>query len=254
MLLQLKEVGKRVNFIKRSLATLDSQIGHLQDLSVLTVDTLKALTAQRASEASKVHNQINRELSVSKNLVPRPLDTPSQPQGPALLKRSTGAGLGPSHQQGGASVADSLFRGGASVTDSLFRGGAWNASRKLGLEAEPGVSDATLSPPELRLGGRPLDEGGPPSPAEDPQNTPTPSSLPWAAKFFVGPPSPVGHKGVLPESFSLEFGAFVGEFGGAVGVRSTFMSFALLTFNSTHASYQYTLSSSLRFVLNGGIL
>uniref|UniRef100_A0A672SBN6 non-specific serine/threonine protein kinase n=1 Tax=Sinocyclocheilus grahami TaxID=75366 RepID=A0A672SBN6_SINGR len=70
MCVQLKEVGNKVNFIKRSLHTLDSQIGHLQDLSALTVDTLKALTAQRASEASKVHNQITRELSVSKNLGP----------------------------------------------------------------------------------------------------------------------------------------------------------------------------------------
>uniref|UniRef100_A0A672JQM2 non-specific serine/threonine protein kinase n=1 Tax=Salarias fasciatus TaxID=181472 RepID=A0A672JQM2_SALFA len=70
MCLQLKEVGNKVNFIKRSLHTLDSQIGHLQDLSALTVDTLKTLTAQRASEASKVHNQITRELSLSKNVVP----------------------------------------------------------------------------------------------------------------------------------------------------------------------------------------
>ncbi|XP_061078550.1 transient receptor potential cation channel subfamily M member 7-like [Conger conger] len=200
MLQQLKEVGKRVNFIKRSLTTLDSQIGHLQDLSVLTVDTLKGLSAQRASEACQVHNQITRELSVSKNLGPRPLDMPSQPQGPALLRRSTAAGLGPSLQQGGAGVADSLFRGGARDT-----------SRRRGPEAEPGVSDTALSPPELRLGGRPLDEGRPPSPAEGTQNSATPSSLPWAAKFFAGPPSPVGHKGVLPESFSLEFGAFVGH-------------------------------------------
>uniref|UniRef100_A0AAY5EAY3 non-specific serine/threonine protein kinase n=1 Tax=Electrophorus electricus TaxID=8005 RepID=A0AAY5EAY3_ELEEL len=74
MSIQLKEVGNRVNFIKRSLHSLDSQIGHLQDLSALTVDTLKALTAQRASDASKVHNQITRELSLSKNLVPGVVD------------------------------------------------------------------------------------------------------------------------------------------------------------------------------------
>ncbi|KFW82245.1 Transient receptor potential cation channel subfamily M member 7, partial [Manacus vitellinus] len=56
MCIQIKEVGDRVNYIKRSLQSLDSQIGHLQDLSALTVDTLKTLTAQKASEASKVHN------------------------------------------------------------------------------------------------------------------------------------------------------------------------------------------------------
>uniref|UniRef100_A0A7N8XUM5 non-specific serine/threonine protein kinase n=1 Tax=Mastacembelus armatus TaxID=205130 RepID=A0A7N8XUM5_9TELE len=68
MCFQLKEVGNKVNFIKRSLHTLDSQIGHLQDLSALTVDTLKTLSAQRVSEDSKVHHQITRELSISKNV------------------------------------------------------------------------------------------------------------------------------------------------------------------------------------------
>ncbi|KAK2853598.1 hypothetical protein Q5P01_006259 [Channa striata] len=70
MCLQLREVGHRVNFIRHSLHTLDSQIGHLQDLSALTVDTLKTLSAQRASEDSKIHNQITWELSLSKNVIP----------------------------------------------------------------------------------------------------------------------------------------------------------------------------------------
>ncbi|KAK2919823.1 hypothetical protein Q8A73_002027 [Channa argus] len=70
MCLQLREVGNRVNFIKHSLHTLDFQIGHLQDLSALTVDTLKTMSAQRASEDSRVHNQITQEISLSKNLVP----------------------------------------------------------------------------------------------------------------------------------------------------------------------------------------
>uniref|UniRef100_A0A672SAI3 non-specific serine/threonine protein kinase n=1 Tax=Sinocyclocheilus grahami TaxID=75366 RepID=A0A672SAI3_SINGR len=87
MCVQLKEVGNKVNFIKRSLHTLDSQIGHLQDLSALTVDTLKALTAQRASEASKVHNQITRELSVSKNLGP---DVTGHSKSSALVRCSVG--------------------------------------------------------------------------------------------------------------------------------------------------------------------
>uniref|UniRef100_A0A8C3AAF2 non-specific serine/threonine protein kinase n=1 Tax=Cyclopterus lumpus TaxID=8103 RepID=A0A8C3AAF2_CYCLU len=95
MCLQLKEVGNKVNFIKRSLHTLDSQIGHLQDLSALTVDTLKTLTAQRASEASKVHNQITRELSLSKNLVPSiahgATDTGPHSKSSAIGKRSVGA-------------------------------------------------------------------------------------------------------------------------------------------------------------------
>lgn len=74
MSIQIKEVGDRVNYIKRSLQSLDSQIGHLQDLSALTVDTLKTLTAQKASEASKVHNEITRELSISKHLAQNLID------------------------------------------------------------------------------------------------------------------------------------------------------------------------------------
>ncbi|XP_036947969.1 transient receptor potential cation channel subfamily M member 7-like isoform X1 [Acanthopagrus latus] len=69
MCMQLRDVGNKFNFITRSLHTLDSQIGHLQDLFAPTVDNLKTLTAQRASEASKVHNQFTRELSLSKNVV-----------------------------------------------------------------------------------------------------------------------------------------------------------------------------------------
>uniref|UniRef100_A0A673Z2H3 non-specific serine/threonine protein kinase n=1 Tax=Salmo trutta TaxID=8032 RepID=A0A673Z2H3_SALTR len=95
MCIQLKEVGNRVNFIKRSLHTLDSQIGHLQDLSALTVDTLKTLTAQRASEASKVHNQITRELSLSKNFAPSLAPTPQDPTPQSKgVKRSVGAYFG----------------------------------------------------------------------------------------------------------------------------------------------------------------
>ncbi|XP_008403007.1 transient receptor potential cation channel subfamily M member 7 isoform X2 [Poecilia reticulata] len=109
MCLQLKEVGNKVNFIKRSLHTLDSQIGHLQDLSALTVDTLKTLTAQRASEASKVHTQITRELSLSKNVVPSIAHMPADSKSSAIGKHSVRAYFGPSFPQAGTNIADSLF-------------------------------------------------------------------------------------------------------------------------------------------------
>lgn len=85
MCIQVKEVGDRVNYIKRSLQSLDSQIGHLQDLSALTVDTLKTLTAQKASEASKVHNEITRELSISKHLAQNLID--DGPVRPSVWKK-----------------------------------------------------------------------------------------------------------------------------------------------------------------------
>ncbi|XP_078252387.1 transient receptor potential cation channel subfamily M member 6 [Rhinoraja longicauda] len=45
MAVHLKEVNEKVHFVKESLHSLDSQLGHLQDLSALTVDTLKVISA-----------------------------------------------------------------------------------------------------------------------------------------------------------------------------------------------------------------
>ncbi|XP_044196025.1 transient receptor potential cation channel subfamily M member 7 isoform X3 [Thunnus albacares] len=215
MCLQLKEVGNKVNFIKRSLHTLDSQIGHLQDLSALTVDTLKTLTAQRASEASKVHNQITRELSLSKNVVPSiaPVATDTGPQSKSSVigKRSVGAYFGSSFPQAGVNIADSLFGigvGGGAGTESSRRVGpspgaglgldpnlnpAMSPERRglfgLGhLAAEAGSSGsagssafvqsaAAISPPELRLRGHSLTQSKLTRPQE-PGYSDSPSSLP----------------------------------------------------------------------------
>ncbi|XP_069851523.1 transient receptor potential cation channel subfamily M member 7 isoform X1 [Dipodomys merriami] len=98
MCIQIKEVGDRVSYIKRSLQSLDSQIGHLQDLSALTVDTLKTLTAQKASEASKVHNEITRELSISKHLAQNLID--DGPTRPVWKKHSAVNTLSSSLPQG----------------------------------------------------------------------------------------------------------------------------------------------------------
>ena len=149
MCVQLKEVGNKVNFIKRSLHTLDSQIGHLQDLSALTVDTLKALTAQRASEASKVHNQITRELSLSKNVVPSlgptSADTGPQSKPSVLVKRSVGAYFGSSFPQAGGNLADSLFGLGAGGGSGPEGGRRAGLSHGPGLGLDPGVNPGTLS-------------------------------------------------------------------------------------------------------------
>ncbi|XP_035273599.1 transient receptor potential cation channel subfamily M member 7 isoform X3 [Anguilla anguilla] len=237
MCIQLKEVGNRVNFIKRSLHTLDSQIGHLQDLSALTVDTLKALTAQRASEASKVHNEITRELSISKNLGPNQADIGSQSKSSALVKRSVGAHFGPSFPQGGGNIADSLF--GSRAQDAVGRrfglDSALSPERRAANIPEAGSSGSALtqsavSPPELRLKGHSVTERHASRP-QDFQCGDSPSSLPNvpppAAKFFVSTPSqpsgssprvpsPGGPQDVLPESPLVEFGAFVGKYKDAM--------------------------------------
>uniref|UniRef100_A0A3Q0SN19 non-specific serine/threonine protein kinase n=1 Tax=Amphilophus citrinellus TaxID=61819 RepID=A0A3Q0SN19_AMPCI len=211
MCLQLKEVGNKVNFIKRSLHTLDSQIGHLQDLSALTVDTLKTLTAQRASEASKVHNQITRELSLSKNVVPSivPVVTDTGPlsKSSVMGKQGVGAYFGSSFPQAGATIADALFgigvEGGAG-TESRRKIGP-SPSSELGLDptlnperrslfgpghlaTEAGSSGSAgfrpfdqsavpFSPSELRLRGHSLTQSKQTRPQE-PGPSDSPSSLP----------------------------------------------------------------------------
>ncbi|XP_051918788.1 transient receptor potential cation channel subfamily M member 7 isoform X3 [Hippocampus zosterae] len=220
MCMQLKEVGNKVNFIKRSLHTLDSQIGHLQDLSALTVDTLKTLTAQRSSEASKVHNQITRELSLSKNVVPSivPVATDTGPHSKSSVmgKRSVGAYLG------SANIADSLFGNGAGGygTDGLGHSAAEAGSSGTG--ASSAFVQSAISPLELHSRTR-----SKLTRPHEPEYSDSPSSLPNVpsrlAHFHISstPSQPSGSShpelalaGLYqqtPDSAVVKFGAFVGH-------------------------------------------
>lgn len=200
MCVQLKEVGNKVNFIKRSLHTLDSQIGHLQDLSALTVDTLKALTAQRASEASKVHNQITRELSVSKNLVP---DLTGHSKSSALVRCSVGF-LPPA-----ASIAESLFGGGAEGLQGAEL--PLSQDRRAPFTVEAG-SSGCASPQSLtrtHSHRRSLRE-----------HAGLVSAPAAAATFFVSTPSHLADSQrstqTDPSHSAVDFGAFVGEYEESV--------------------------------------
>uniref|UniRef100_A0A8C4I311 non-specific serine/threonine protein kinase n=1 Tax=Dicentrarchus labrax TaxID=13489 RepID=A0A8C4I311_DICLA len=249
--MQLREVGNKVNFIKRSLHTLDSQIGHLQDLSALTVDTLKTLTAQRASEASKVHNQITRELSLSKNVVPSigPVATDTGPHSKSSVigKRSVGAYFGSSFPQTATNIADSLFgigAGGGAGTESSRRVGpipgaelgldpSLNPALEAGSSGSAGSSAfvqsaVAISPPELRLRGHSLTQSKLTRPQE-PGLSDSTSSLPnvpsGGAQFHISStpfhPSGSSHpelaltglyqQPLQPDSTTVEFGAFVGH-------------------------------------------
>uniref|UniRef100_A0A6Q2XLH7 non-specific serine/threonine protein kinase n=1 Tax=Esox lucius TaxID=8010 RepID=A0A6Q2XLH7_ESOLU len=252
MCVQLKEVGNKVNFIKRSLHTLDSQIGHLQDLSALTVDTLKTLTAQRASEASKVHNQITRELSLSKNVAPTSQD-PTPCAGPHSkgVKRSVGAFFGSSFPQAsGVVVGGNMERKGdlaglghhatAAIEAGPFTGGSASA-----FSLSPAPPPPTVTPPELRLRGHSFTQRQLTRP-EQPVLTDCPSSLPSVpspgAAFYVSSvpshPSGSSHPDLnlaLPNkdrtsastSATEEFGAFVGEHYHTlpfmIGIRNNLM-------------------------------
>uniref|UniRef100_A0A674C431 non-specific serine/threonine protein kinase n=1 Tax=Salmo trutta TaxID=8032 RepID=A0A674C431_SALTR len=231
MCIQLKEVGNRVNFIKRSLHTLDSQIGHLQDLSALTVDTLKTLTAQRASEASKVHNQITRELSLSKNFAPSLAPTPQDPTPQSKgVKRSVGAYFGSSFPQVsgvvvGGNMADSLFGSGVDPNPPL------TLSPPDAFSLCPALAPPTVSPPELRLRGHSFTQWQLTRPVQVGISD-CPSSLPSVpsarAAFYVSStpsqPSVSSHPelsldgpdkdrtSASTSAFAVEFGAFVGKY------------------------------------------
>ncbi|KAB5574590.1 hypothetical protein PHYPO_G00210700 [Pangasianodon hypophthalmus] len=200
MSVQLREVGNRVNFIKRSLHSLDSQIGHLQDLSALTVDILKALTAQRASEASKVHNEITRELSLSKNVVPGTVDTVPPSKTSILVQRSV--------YPPPSNMADSLFGRGASEGARLRAELAMTPERRPAFSPEAGsFGVATHTHAHTH-----------------PDDSNLPNARGAAATFFVSTPTQPSSihshthihstqmgQSQSPAEAAVEFGAFVGH-------------------------------------------
>ncbi|XP_063201538.1 transient receptor potential cation channel subfamily M member 7 [Chroicocephalus ridibundus] len=237
MCIQIKEVGDRVNYIKRSLQSLDSQIGHLQDLSALTVDTLKTLTAQKASEASKVHNEITRELSISKHLAQNLIEDGSL-RSSVWKKHSIGNVFG-SFPQGGLESNNAL------LCNISIRDEKEVQHKTIGQELAPvprreeinfqeaGSSGSALfsnavSPPELRQRIQAAEISKSVSKSKKLGNSS--NSMPHVtsptAKFFVSTPSRPSCKGQLDSSakheetgFSkategdnnVEFGAFVGH-------------------------------------------
>ncbi|NXO21868.1 TRPM7 protein, partial [Cisticola juncidis] len=237
MCIQIKEVGDRVNYIKRSLQSLDSQIGHLQDLSALTVDTLKTLTAQKASEASKVHNEITRELSISKHLAQNLIEDGSL-RSSVWKKHSIGNVFG-SLPQGGLESNNAL------LCNISIRDDREAQHKTIGQELalvprreeknfqEAGSSGSALfynavSPPELRQRIQAAEISKSTSKSKKLGNSS--NSMPHVtsptAKFFVSTPSRPSCKSQLDSSakheetvFSkategdnnVEFGAFVGH-------------------------------------------
>ncbi|NXE18709.1 TRPM7 protein, partial [Ardeotis kori] len=237
MCIQIKEVGDRVNYIKRSLQSLDSQIGHLQDLSALTVDTLKTLTAQKASEASKVHNEITRELSISKHLAQNLIEDGSL-RSSVWKKHSIGNVFG-SFPQGGLESNNALLcnislRDEKEVQHKTIGQELAPVPRKEEINfQEAGSSGSALfsnavSPPELRQRIQAAEISKSISKSKKLGNSS--NSMPHVtsptAKFFVSTPSRPSCKSQLDSSakheetvFSkategdnnVEFGAFVGH-------------------------------------------
>ncbi|OWK09204.1 TRPM7, partial [Cervus elaphus hippelaphus] len=237
MCIQVKEVGDRVNYIKRSLQSLDSQIGHLQDLSALTVDTLKTLTAQKASEASKVHNEITRELSISKHLAQNLID--DGPVRPSVWKKHSVVNtLSSSLPQGGLESNNpflcNIFMKDEKDSQCNIFGQDLPVipQRKEFSFPEAGSSCSALfpsavSPPELRQRIHGVETLKMFSKNQKPGNSS--NSIPHLSspptKFFVSTPSQPSCKGHLEtvtkdqetvcskaaEGDNIEFGAFVGH-------------------------------------------
>ncbi|XP_042680514.1 transient receptor potential cation channel subfamily M member 7 isoform X1 [Centrocercus urophasianus] len=237
MCIQIKEVGDRVNYIKRSLQSLDSQIGHLQDLSALTVDTLKTLTAQKASEASKVHNEITRELSISKHLAQNLIDDGSL-RSSVWKKHSIGNVFG-SFPQGGLENNNALLcsisiRDDKEVQHKTIGQELAQVARREEINfQEAGSSGSALfsnvvSPPELRqrIQASEISKSSSKSKKLGNSSNSMPHVTSPTAKFFVSTPSRPSCKSQLDSSTkheetvcskapegenNVEFGAFVGH-------------------------------------------
>uniref|UniRef100_A0A8C2UFR2 Transient receptor potential cation channel subfamily M member 7 n=1 Tax=Coturnix japonica TaxID=93934 RepID=A0A8C2UFR2_COTJA len=238
MCIQIKEVGDRVNYIKRSLQSLDSQIGHLQDLSALTVDTLKTLTAQKASEASKVHNEITRELSISKHLAQNLIDDGSL-RSSVWKKHSIGNVFG-SFPQGGLENNNALLcnisiRDDKEVQHRTIGQELAQAARREEINLqEAGSSGSALfsnvaSPTELRqrIQASEISKSSSKSKKLGNSSNSMPHVTSPTAKFFVSTPSRPSCKSQLDSSTeheetvcskategdnNVEFGAFVGKY------------------------------------------
>lgn len=64
------EVSEKVNFIQDSLSDLDSQLGHLQDLSALAVDTLTLLSASNNLHQEETRLAQCRLITASQHAIP----------------------------------------------------------------------------------------------------------------------------------------------------------------------------------------
>uniref|UniRef100_A0A7N8WU17 non-specific serine/threonine protein kinase n=1 Tax=Mastacembelus armatus TaxID=205130 RepID=A0A7N8WU17_9TELE len=271
MCLQLKEVGNKVNFIKRSLHTLDSQIGHLQDLSALTVDTLKTLSAQRVSEDSKVHHQITRELSLSKNVAPSiapvAADTGPHSKSSVMGKRSVGAFFGSSFPQAGANIADSLFGTGMESSQRVRPGPgvglgldpnlnaalsperrALFALRHLAAEAGPSGSTGFSAFAQSVLAVSPQDLPSEPSAGAQFHISSTPSQTSDSSHPELNLTG-LNQQPPQPDSTTVEFGAFVGKcfFVFFVAIGSPFKPMESYQYSAVERNNLMRLSQSIPF-------
>lgn len=66
----VREVSEKVGFIQDSLSELDCQLGQLQDLSALAVDTLTLLSASDSLYHKEAHLAQCQSVSVSQHILP----------------------------------------------------------------------------------------------------------------------------------------------------------------------------------------
>ena len=70
------EVSEKVNFIQDSLSELDCQLGQLQDLSALAVDTLTLLSASDSLHQEEVRLAQCRPITASRHILPHSWSLP----------------------------------------------------------------------------------------------------------------------------------------------------------------------------------
>lgn len=95
MLVMVGEVSEKVDFIQDSLSELDSQLGQLQDLSALAVDTLSLISASDSRHQEEARLTQCQHATASQHILPHSWTLPNRSdilnvrQGMAKLCKST---------------------------------------------------------------------------------------------------------------------------------------------------------------------
>uniref|UniRef100_A0A3Q4HM51 non-specific serine/threonine protein kinase n=1 Tax=Neolamprologus brichardi TaxID=32507 RepID=A0A3Q4HM51_NEOBR len=119
MCMMVGEVSEKVNFIQDSLSDLDSQLGHLQDLSALAVDTLTLLSASNNLHQEETRLAQCRLIPASQHALPHSWTLP--------------------HRSGAANIQRLVAKPYKSTPPSLVKGYTLAGNRRESQECHVGV-------------------------------------------------------------------------------------------------------------------
>lgn len=128
------EVTEKVDFIQDSLSELDSQLGQLQDLSALAVDTLTLLSATDSIYQEEARLAHCTPAALSRHALPHSWTLPHRGDGPSLRRTvAKSCKSTPSSLLKGSTLVSSRLR---SQERCVTAGGNWEAGPGHTLDGE----------------------------------------------------------------------------------------------------------------------